>query len=293
MRWWCSAVQEDWDWTPRPYLGVWLLIAVIGGSYARMWQNHRRDHEPLEADKKYMRRFAGGAALLWIASDWPVGTLGGGYLASVHMVQYMLYAFAVAPMLMLGTPQWMAEAVLDRLRLRTIWFALSKPLVAVLISNALLVVTHSPVGVDFLRASQFGSFTMDMIWLFSGFVLWAPIINPIPEAGMTSAPGRILYLFLAAALVPMIPAGFITFSPSPLYSTYELAPRVGPTPLHDQQLAGVIMKLASIPVVWSAMGVIWFRWYNKDNERPAHRRAPVRREDINLDSDAKSEHALH
>jgi putative membrane protein len=293
MRWWCSAVQQDWDWTPRPYLGVWLLMAAIGGTYARMWQNHRRGNEPLEGDKKYMRRFAGGALLLWIASDWPVGTLGGGYLASVHMVQYMLYAFAAAPLLMLGTPRWMAEAVLERLHLRTAWFALSKPLVAVLISNTLLVATHSPIGVDFLRASQFGSFTMDMIWLFAGFVLWAPIINPIREAGMTSAPGRILYLFLAAALVPMIPGGFITFSPNPLYSTYELAPRVGPTPLHDQQLAGVIMKLASVPVVWTAMGVIWFRWYNTDNQRPAHRRAPVRREDINLDTDSDTEHALH
>lgn len=294
MRWWCSASEQDWDWTPRPYLGVWLLLAAIVGVYALMWRNHRRNHPPLDDDKRYVRRFAGGIVLLWIASDWPVGALGGGYLASVHMLQYMLYAFAAAPLMMLGTPRWMAEEVLDRLHLRTAWFALSRPLVAVLISNVLLVATHSPFGVDFLRATQFGSFVMDMIWLFSGLVLWAPIINPIREAGMTSDPGRIVYLFLAAAMVPMIPGAFITFSPNPLYSTYELAPRVGPTPLHDQQLAGVIMKLGSIPVVWTAMGVIWFRWYNKDNQRPEHRRAPVRREDIDLDAGtAPTERVLH
>ncbi|MEZ5239098.1 MAG: cytochrome c oxidase assembly protein [Microthrixaceae bacterium] len=265
MRWWCSAVEQDWDWTPRPYIGVWLLMAAIGGAYARLWQNHRRDRGAGEHDRTYMWRFAGGALLLWIASDWPVGALGGGYLASVHMAQYMIYAFGAAPLLMLGTPEWMAEAVLAKLRLRKAWFVLSKPLVAVLVTNVLLVATHSPIGVDTLRATQVGSFVMDMIWLFSGFVLWAPVINPIREAGMESAPGRIVYLFLAAALVPMIPGGFITFAPSPLYSTYELAPRIGLSPLHDQQLAGVIMKLASIPVVWVTMGVIWFRWYNKDN----------------------------
>ncbi len=298
MRWWCSAVKQDWDWTPRPYLGVWLLVAAIAGTYARLWSAHRRDREATDreltepeltdrkTDRRYMWRFAGGVALLWIASDWPVGTLGGGYLASVHMVQYMVYVFGAAPLMMLGTPQWMAETVLDRLRLRKVWFVVSKPLVAVLITNVILVATHSPLGVDSLRASQVGSFAMDMIWLLSGFVLWAPVINPVRQAGMSSAPGRIVYLFLAAALVPMVPGGFITFSPNPLYSTYELAPRVGMTPLHDQQLAGVIMKLASIPVVWTAMGVIWFRWYNRDNQRPAHRRAPVRREDIHLDTDA-------
>ncbi len=295
MRWWCSAVQEDWDWTPRPYIGVWLLIGAMVAWYARTWQRHRRDHEALESDKRYMRRFAGGVVLLWIASDWPVGTLGGGYLASVHMLQYMLYAFAAAPLLMLGTPEWMARAVLDRLRLTKVWFTLSRPVIAVLLSNVLLVATHSPIGVDTLRATQFGSFAMDMIWLFCGFVLWAPIINPIREAGMTSAPGRIVYLFLAAALVPMIPGGFITFSPTALYSTYELAPRVGFTPLHDQQLAGVIMKLGSIPVVWTAMGVIWFRWYNKENQRPAHRRAPVKPADAipasEVDSPAERTHA--
>ncbi|MFV0318082.1 MAG: cytochrome c oxidase assembly protein [Microthrixaceae bacterium] len=278
MRWWCSAVQQDWDWTPRPYLGVWLLIGAFAALYARMWQLHRRDHEALDSDRRYMWRFAGGALLLWIASDWPVGTLGGGYLASVHMLQYMLYAFGAAPLLMLGTPEWMARSVLEALHLTKVWAALSKPVVAVLLANALLVATHSPIGVDTLRATQVGSFAMDMIWLFSGFVLWAPIINPIREVGMTSPMGRIVYLFLAAALVPMIPGGFITFSSSPLYSTYELAPRVGLSPLHDQQLAGVIMKLGSIPVVWTAMGIIWFRWYNKENERPAHRRAPVKRD---------------
>ena len=267
MRWWCSAVEQEWDWTPRPYLGVWLLMAAIIGIYARMWHSHRQDNAPLATDRSRMWRFGAGVALLWVASDWPVGTLGGGYLASVHMAQYMLYTFAAAPLLMLGTPRWMAESVLTKLHLRGAWFTLSKPLVAVLVTNALLIATHSPIAVDTLRSTQVGSFAMDMIWLLSGFVLWAPVINPIREAGMESPPGRIVYLFIAAGLVPMIPGGFITFAPSPLYSTYELAPRVGLTPLHDQQLAGVIMKLASIPVVWTAMGVIWFRWYNRDNAR--------------------------
>jgi cytochrome c oxidase assembly factor CtaG len=284
MRFWCSAVEEPWSWVPRPYIGVWLLLAAVVAWYVRAWQVHRRDHEPLEVDKHHMRRFAGGVFFLWLASDWPVGTLGGGYLASVHMLQYMLYTFAAAPLLMLGTPEWMAESVLSKLRLRNLWVTMSRPLVAVVVANVILVATHSPFGVDLLRTTQVGSFLMDMVWMLAGFVLWAPVINPIPEAGAKSDPVRIVYLFVAVAIVPMIPGAFITFAPSPLYETYELAPRVGLTPVHDQQLAGVIMKIGSLPVIWTVMGVIWFRWYQRDSGRPAHRAAPVRREDVDLDN---------
>ena len=284
MRFWCSAVEEPWSWLPRPYLGVWLLVVGIVAWYVATWRRHRVDHEPLEADVHHMRRFAGGVFFLWLASDWPVGTLGGGYLASVHMLQYMLYTFAAAPLLMLGTPEWMAESVLAKLRLRQVWLAVSRPLVAVVVANVTLVVTHSPFGVDLLRATQLGSFLLDMVWLVAGLVLWAPIINPIRGAGATSDLVRIVYLFVAVALVPMIPGAFITFSPVPLYETYELAPRVGLSPVHDQQLAGVIMKLGSLPVIWTVMGVIWFRWYQKENVRPASRARPVRREDVDLDA---------
>jgi putative membrane protein len=282
MRFWCSAVEEPWSWTPRPYVGVWLLVFALAAGYWTTWRRHHGEVARLDGDRRYMWRFAGGLFFLWVASDWPVGTLGGGYLASVHMLQWMLYTFAAAPLLMLGTPEWMASAVLDRLRFRNVWMVLSRPLVAFAVGNVILVATHSPWGVDFLRASQVGSFLMDMIWLFAGLVLWAPVINPIREAVCKSDPIRIVYLFFAVAIMPMIPGAFITFSPTPLYETYELAPRVGLSPVHDQQLAGVVMKLGSIPIVWSAMGVIWFRWYQKDNVRPAHRRQPVRRTDVDL-----------
>lgn len=274
MRWWCSAVEVPWTWTPRPYVGVWLLCGGIVGWYTWQWRRHRATHPVGEPDRTHMARFALGIVALWIASDWPIGALAGGYLMSVHMLQYLLYTLAAAPLLMLGTPEWLAESVLDRLRLRRAWSVLSKPLVAILVSNVILITTHSPFAVDGLRSSQLGSFAMDMVWLLSGLVLWAPVINPIRSQTMTSAPLRIVYLFAAAALLPMIPGGFITFSPNPLYETYELAPRVGMTPIHDQQLAGVLMKIGSLPVIWTVMGVIWFRWYESDRS-PTSRRTPV------------------
>jgi putative membrane protein len=246
-----------------------LLCLGLAIWYGLAWGAHRRaGSEPTDRDAAYMRRFAGGIVALWIASDWPVGALAGGYLMSLHMTQYLLYTLAAAPLLMLGTPEWLADAVLDRLHLQKVWSVLSRPLVAVIVSNVILVSTHSPFAVDRFRSTQLGSFAMDMIWLLSGLVLWGPVVNPVRSGRIASDPLRIVYLFVAAAVLPMIPGGFITFSSNPLFATYELAPRVGMTALHDQQLAGVLMKIGNVPVIWAAMGVIWFRWYEKEHGTP-------------------------
>ena len=206
-----------------------------------------------------------GIFFLWAASDWPIGTLGASYLSSIHMMQFMLYTLAAAPMLMLGTPEWMGRRIIEGLHLSGLNRILTRPLVAAIVSNVILIGTHSPIAVDTLRATQFGSFALDMIWLVSGFILWGPIISPMPECRARTAPIKLIYLFAAAALMPMIPGGFLTFASQPLYSTYELAPRLDNIgALNDQQVAGVLMKVGNLPVIWTVMAVIWFRWYKGD-----------------------------
>lgn len=47
--------------------------------------------------------------------------------------------------------------------------------------------------------------------------------------------------------------------------------------MHDQQLAGVLMKIGNLPVIWTVMGVIFFRWYETDQRRSVNRRRAVTR----------------
>ncbi len=78
---------------------------------------------------------------------------------------------------------------------------------------------------------------------------------------MTSYPGRMAYLFLSLGVIPAVPGGFLTFATFPLYATYELAPRVhGLGATTDQQLAGLVMKLGGIPVVWGTIVALMYRW---------------------------------
>lgn len=262
MNWWCTSIGARWSWDWRAYPGVWLAMAAILVPYVVAV---RRRGPMSPADRRRMWFFVSGVALLWVATDWPLGLLGASYLASAHMVQFMLYTLGAAPLLMLGVPEWMARRMLSRLRGYRLVSKLAHPFVAAVTFNAVLVATHAPWTVDNLRSSQFGSFAMDFVWLLSGLVLWLPILAPLPELANRSYPVKIVYLFAAAGIVPVLPASFLTFATFPLYATYELAPRFyGLAAGDDQTLAGLIMKVGSIPVVWGTMLAMTLRWAREE-----------------------------
>ncbi|MGE3621316.1 MAG: cytochrome c oxidase assembly protein [Acidimicrobiia bacterium] len=259
MTWWCAATRLPWSWAPRAYPGVWLFVAALalGG-----WTVARRSG--LHPTRRQRLSWWGGLAALWVASDWPVGTLGSGYLASAHMLQYLLYTFVAAPLLLLAVPEPLADALVARAGIGRVARALARPVVAGAVVNVVLVVTHAPITVDALRADQLGSFLLDVAWLAGGLVLWLPVCGPVP-ALRPSYPARGIYLFLAAGLIPMVPGGFLTFADFPLYRIYELAPRVGSIdPTADQQLAGVLMKVGNVPLIWPVIGAMFWRWSQQE-----------------------------
>lgn len=262
ISWWCTALEQPWSWAPIAYPGVWLAVAVPCYFYFRAVRAY-----PGATTTRQKWLFAGGMAVFWIASDWPIATLGAGYLASAHMLQFLLYTLGAAPLLMLGTPRWLARRILSRLRAyRTMRFFSRSLVVSAVTYNALLVASHAPGTVDLLRTSQWGSFFMDVVWLIAGIVLWMPVISPLPELRVD--PLRAIgYLFATTSLVAVIPASLLTFSELPIYSIFELAPRIGSmTARADQQLAGIVMKLGSLPVIWSTIAVIWFRWARSERD---------------------------
>ena len=254
---WCTALTRPWTWEWIAYPGIWLATILPIAAYLVAVRRY-----PGKVDWGKAAQFIGGWLVFWAASDWPIGTLGAGYMASAHMVQFLLYTLLAAPLILLGTPEWMANKITKRLRIRTAVVWLGNSLVAsALLYNLILLATHAPGSVQALRTSQFGSFFMDAAWMIAGFILWMPIVAPIREARPSSAAARMVYLFVAASIISVIPASFLTFTNVPIYGIYELAPRVTSfTAVEDQQLAGIIMKIATIPIIWSTIAVIWFRW---------------------------------
>lgn len=262
MRWWCSSSQGvAWTWAWQAYPGVWLFIAVI----VLVYGFHLRRTHVLAPGARHDRRraiafFTAGLFALWLALDWPLGPLGSGYLASVHMVRYLLIALVAPPLLLLGVP---ADSY-AMLRARPRWLALlrdvTQPLVAFFIFNVVISITHWPSVVDWLMATQPGSFALDIAWLVAGLVFWWPLVSPVPEWPRFTHLWKLGYLGLNGIIIR--PAFVILlFSKFPAYATYELAPPIGLTsPVSDQQLAAGIMKLGTAWAMVAAMAFVFASW---------------------------------
>ena len=264
MSWWCAASTKPWTWSPQIYVGIWLLmgatlLAYFGGA------SKARSAGWFTTSRKQKTLFTVGILVLWGASDWPLGTLGAGYLASAHMAQFILYTMAAIPLILLGVPAEMFRRTLAGLRLTSATRFLSKPLVAAATFNIIMVTTHSPPVTDFLRGSQTGSFAMDLLWIVGAVALWLPLISPIESHRLSSYPGKMVYLFVTVGIVVIVPSAALIITEEPMYLTYELAPSVlsSWSALEDQQFAGVIMKLGATPIVWGAILAMFIRWTNE------------------------------
>lgn len=257
----------------RPYPGVWAVVALL------ILAHQTLDREARGTDGAAGRRRRGlfrlGALLLWVALDWPLGALGGGYLVSLHMVQFLLVGLVVPPLLLAGLP----PNAFARLAARKRWIRfvrlLTQPVAALVAFNAILALTHLPSVVDHLMVSQPGSFAIDALWFTGGLVLWWPIVCPVPERPRFHDLARMGYLFGNTIIMGAISL-FLVFGDYPLYGVYELAPRVaGITARGDHQTAGVVMKVGGMVVHWSVITAIFFRWYRREHS-PAPR-APAGR----------------
>ncbi len=275
MNWWCSAQGQPWTWTWQPYIGVWLLIVFFCAAYWVVLKRWKPENAR-NPGAMFPVRFGAGVVAFWLAADWPLGALGAGYLLSVHTLQYILFVFAVPPLIISGMPRWMLRRLL-RGRIRTaIAQAFTRPLPAFAVFNLVMLGTHLPTVVDGLTRSQLGSFAVDMTWLASGFAFWWPLLGPLPELRPMPYPGRLLYL-VANIFIPTVPASFMTFADYPIYALYELAPPVSRlTAREDQQIAGLLMKVLGGLIILAIGTVLFFKWWSAEpGEDDLEQRRPM------------------
>jgi putative membrane protein len=260
-----------WEWSWRPYPGVWLFVATIA---VAIWMVHRRAGAVAQPWRVSM--MGQGILALWIALDWPVGALGGGYLASVHMLQFLLIALIAPPLILLGVhpevwsmlekrgpPRWLA--------------AVTAPLIGLVALNAVMLMTHLPAVADPMMGTQLGSFAIDLAWLISGTLFWWPLVAKVPALPRFGQLLRMGYLVLGVMFSPVVIVlvAVLVFNEHPLFATYELAPRVGGLDsVVDHQIAGLLMSVGGAAITVVGMTTIFFRWAREVEgmERPDARR---------------------
>ncbi|MEX0664766.1 MAG: cytochrome c oxidase assembly protein [Acidimicrobiia bacterium] len=266
------------DWHAHP--DVWLLIAVLAGGYWLLVQRvGPRFAAPGESPVTRFQAicFGLGIAAVWLASDWPIHDVAEGSMYSVHMVQHLLISMVATPLLLLGTPGWLARWLLrPPSALFRVVRTLTRFVPALIVFNVVLVFTHWPSLVNESLASHPLHFAVHVLIFGSSLIVWIPVLSPLPEIPRLAAPTRAAFLFLQS-IVPTVPASFLTFGEHPLYRFYEGLPHLwGLSTLHDQQVAGLIMKIGAGTLLWLLIAVIFFRWAADEDRRGQPQR--IRRE---------------
>jgi putative membrane protein len=260
-------------WHTHP--DVWLLIAALLAGYViavvRLGRRHAAPGEPAVTPFQ-VTCWVLGVVAVWVAADWPIHDVAEGNNYSVHMVQHLVLSMVAPPLLLLGTPPWLLRAVLRPRWLFRLVRSLARFLPALIVFNVVLVLTHWPAIVDFSLRAELPHFLVHALIFVSAFIVWLPVVSPLPEIPRLSPPGRMIFLFLQS-VVPTVPASFLTFGSAPLYKFYEDVPQLwGLSTVDDQRLAGLIMKIGAGLLLWLLIALIFFRWAADEERGSAARR---------------------
>ncbi len=244
------------------------VVIILGGIWGAYLVAAHRVADWGWADPADVRRrrrlFSVGMLLVFLVSTWPVHDLAEQRLYALHMVQHTVYTLIAPPLLIAGIPAVMWRGFL-RLRWAGAAFRfLVRPVVALVVFNAMLLLTHWPAVVEASVRSGLLHFNLHVLIVGTSLLMWWPVMSPLPELPALSPPGQMAYLFLQS-LAPTIPASFLTFGRSPLYPIYATFPRLwGVDALEDQLIAGLVMKLGGGLILWGFIAAIWFRWFARD-----------------------------
>ena len=248
-------------------LCVGLVAAYVGliRRYGSVF--HPRPDEPAVTPRQ-AASFGAGVFLLWVASGSPLHDIAEQYLYSGHMVQHLLQAFAIPPLILLGIPQWMAEVVLRPRPLRASLQTLGQPLVAGLAFNLVLLWVHWPSVVDLMVANELFHGVSHVALIAVSFLMWLPIVSPAPRIIRKLAPLPQMAFLFAMTILPTVPASFLVFGEEPLYRVYEQFPRLwGISAAEDMRIAGLIMKIGAGFFLWGIITVMFFRWAASEEKK--------------------------
>lgn len=206
--------------------------------------------------------FLSGLVITYLTVGSPLDQLGESFLFSLHMIQHNLLIYVMPVFFFFGVPSWLLDSLITPLFIRRIARILVKPVVAGALFTGCFTVWHVPVLYEAALKSKAIHILEHWTMFGTALLMWWPIISPSKLIPASSYGVRMIYIFLL--MVGQLPVfGVLTFSSNVLYPTYEFAPRLeffNLTPLEDQTMGGVIMKVANMIVSMAVFCLSFYLW---------------------------------
>ncbi len=274
-----NPLLDPWRFQAHPE--IWLLIVFLIGAYTyavKVIGPQAGVAKDQTLSRKNLIAFIGAIGLLWFSTDWPMHDISEEYLYSVHMFQHMVLAYFVPPLVLLAIPEWLFRAVIGEGKAYRFVKRLSTPIVAGLLFNVVVMITHIPGLVNRSAESSPLHYAMHILVVSTALCMWSPICSPAKEFHIGYA-GKTIYLFLMS-VVPTVPAAWLTFAEDSVYKHYDIPIRVwGLSTETDQQLAGAVMKTGGSLFLWAIVIFIFFKrlakGFYKDQSYVPEEEAPL------------------
>ncbi|MCK1996287.1 putative membrane protein [Paenisporosarcina quisquiliarum] len=273
-------------WSPV-MIGVIVFLTILYFLITVKWRNDFKVSEPLKMREAVY--FLVGIVLLYIVKGSPVDLMAH-IMFSFHMVQMALLLLLIPPLLMKGIPWWVWKVVIELPVVRKVFPVLTKPLLSLIVFSGLFSFYHIPLFFDYIKLDEGLHGTYTFILFLSALFMWWSIIEIKGITGRLHGLKKIGFIIGSAVLITPACA-LIIFTGTPLYDTYtnsdswlkamELCVPAstlaglslsGPelfsnmTPIADQQLGGILMKIVQEIIYAVFLMSIFFKWYKNEQD---------------------------
>ena len=253
------------------------VVGIVGLALLYQWGRGKRDRGTGKTATDSVERsriphptspvpFYAALAIMFFSLNGWLHDLGDSYLFSGHMVQHLMLAFVVAPLLIMGTPGEMLRPLLQYRGVRALAVWITAPTRCFAIFNIVVAGWHLPPAYNYALAHHPAHIVQHLMFLAASVLMWWPVLSPMPELPRLSYPGQMLYLFLLS--IPMaIVSVYISYADTILYPMYASAPRIwGISPMNDQMIGGLIMWIPGGLFFYTIISIVFFRWQQRNGE---------------------------
>lgn len=258
-----ESVWTHWHAHPEALIGLALLQGgyMLGVGPLRERYNLADGVEP-----RRIATFTAGVLVIYVALLSPIHVLSDNFLFSVHMTQHVLLTLVAPPLLLLGTPDWLLRPLLRPNVMFRAARLFTHPIIAFSLFNVAFSLFHVPALYNASVTYHWLHVVEHLLFMATAVLMWWPIGSMMPELPRLAYPLQMMYLF-ALSIAQIIVFAIVTFSERPIYEVYANAPRVvNISPLLDQQIGALIMKVGGGALFMTLMIIVFFRWFKHEEE---------------------------
>ncbi|MGA2520723.1 MAG: cytochrome c oxidase assembly protein [Acidimicrobiales bacterium] len=237
----------------HPHFPAWAAAGALALGYTLGIRRVVRTGGPVgRPSRRHIAYLVTALVALLAALTWPLADLAAHWSLTALVVQRLLLTLLVAPLLLMAAPAPLLGMLTRPAPVDACVRALTRPPVAVVVFTVVAIGTLVSPAVAAQASSGWWRGATDVALLLAGLVLWAPTMRHLPGVHRTVPVGLAAYLFVQS-VVPTFPAVIYVFARHPLYPAFSgVHQALGLSRIVDQQLAGIVAKVATLPVLWSA-----------------------------------------